>query len=120
VVYLPKAYKNLYSAEKKNKYGAVKITVDGIKFDSKKEAARYQSLKLAERCGAISDLETQPRFDIRVNGKYIAFYKADFRYMKNGSEVVEDVKSAITAKNPVYRLKKKLVEAIHNVKINEM
>jgi hypothetical protein len=40
--------------------------------------------------------------------------------MKNGSEVVEDVKSAITAKNPVYRLKKKLVEAIHNVKINEV
>ena len=46
-----------------SKYKAVKTIVDGIKFDSKKEAKRFQDLKLLERACVIENLELQPRFD---------------------------------------------------------
>ena len=99
-----------------SKYKAVKTVVDGIKFDSKKEARRYSQLKLIEKSGAISELSLQPRFDLIVNDKKCGFYKADFKYIENGKEVIEDVKGILT---PVYRLKKKLVKAIYNIDIFE-
>ena len=99
-----------------SKYNAVKSVVDGIKFDSKKEARRYSQLKLMEKSGAISNLSMQPRFDLIVNGEKCGFYKADFKYIENGKEVIEDVKGVLT---PVYRLKKKLVKAIYNIDIFE-
>lgn len=100
-----------------SKYKAIKTEVDGIVFDSKKEAARYSVLKMMEKAGQISHLELQPQFKVEINGKKICTYKADFQYIdKNirgmdgqyGAMVVEDVKGM---KTPVYRLKKKLVEA---------
>lgn len=102
----------------KNKYGAIKTTVDGIKFDSKKEARRYLQLKLMARAGEILYLELQPKFDLMVNGTKCGFYKADFKYIdtRTGKEVVEDVKGM---KTPVYNLKKKLVKAIYNIDIFE-
>ena len=103
-----------------NKYNARKVMVDGHTFDSIKESQRYVQLKLMLRAGKITDLELQPRYDIDVNGKRICFYKADFRYVENGKTVVEDVKSTMTAKLPVYRLKKKLVKACHDVDIVEV
>ena len=93
-----------------NKYKAVKTEVDGIVFDSKREAARYMELVLMERMGEISHLELQPKYDCIVNGRKICTYKADFRYFDKESSVVEDVKGMKTA---VYRLKKKLVEALY-------
>jgi hypothetical protein len=56
-----------------------------------------------------------------MNGKQVAYYKADFRYwdFKEKRTVIEDVKSPATAKNPVYRLKKKLVEAQYGITITE-
>lgn len=104
------------------KYHAEPIFVDGHRFASKAEARRYSSLKLLQRAGEIEDLELQPRYDIVVNGRRIGFYKADFKYTNclAGETVIEDVKSAPTAKNPLYRLKKKLVEAIYGVTIVEV
>lgn len=96
------------------KYRSKKTTVDGIRFDSKKEAARYSELCMLERAGHISDLETQPVYIIaegfRHEGKKhpARKYIADFRYMKNGMTVVEDVKSPATKKIPLYRLKRHL------------
>tara|TARA_R100001377_G_scaffold66585_2_gene41854 strand:+ start:3898 stop:4215 length:318 start_codon:yes stop_codon:yes gene_type:complete len=101
-----------------NKYGNIKTVVDNIKFDSKAEARRYLELKLLEKAGKISNLELQPRYDIKIGGKYIAHYKADFRYFTAKETVVEDVKGV---KTPIYRLKKKLVEALYpGVKIIEV
>ena len=94
----------------KNKYRAVKTEVDGIVFDSKREAARYMQLMLLERAGKISHLELQPVYDCIVNGKKICSYKADFRYFTKTGNIVEDVKGV---KTPIYRLKKKLVEALY-------
>lgn len=101
---------------KRNKYSAIKTEVDGIKFYSKAEARRYSCLKLLEKSGEISDLSLQPRFDLIVNGKKCGFYKADFKYIDGGKEVVEDVKGM---KTPVYNLKKKLVKAIYDIDIYE-
>lgn len=103
-----------------NKFKNTKIEVDGIKFDSIKESKRYGTLKLLQKAGEISDLKLQVRMDILVSDKKIAVYIADFTYMEKGSYVVEDVKSDFTRKNPVYRLKKKLIEAIYNLKIKEV
>ena len=82
------------------KYKNKKIMVNGIQFDSKKEAKRYQELKLLEDAGEITKLERQVKFDLLPNqkdadGKVIerkVQYVADFVYMKNGKVVVEDVK----------------------------
>jgi len=100
----------------RNKYGAIKTTVDGIKFDSKKEAARYLALKMLSMAGEVSDLKLQPKFDLIVNGTKIGFYKADFQYTKDGKIVVEDVKGMLT---PVYKLKKKMIKAIYGFDIFE-
>ena len=102
----------------RSKYKAVKTEVDGITFDSKREAARYMELVLLERAGEISRLELQPSFECIIDGKKICTYKADFRYFTAKECVVEDVKGV---KTPVYRLKKKLVEALYpGVKIKEV
>jgi len=105
---------------KRNKYNARKTVVDGVTFDSAKESRRYSELKLLENAGVIHSLTLQPRFDLIVNGTKCGFYKADFKYVENSREVVEDVKSPMTAKLPVYRLKKKLVKAIYGIDIVEV
>jgi hypothetical protein len=104
---------------KPTKYRAVATTVDGIRFASKKEAARYGELKLLERAGHIDRLELQPAYQLVVDGIKVGVYKADFRYRdkRSGYFVVEDVKGVRT---PVYKLKKKLVEALYAVRIREV
>lgn len=106
-----------------SKYGAKKVEVDGIKFDSKKEASRYQELKLMERAGVIQNLELQKRFELipsfKVDGKTIRgiTYKADFCYCENGQYVVEDVKGYRTE---VYKLKAKLFAYRYGFQIKEI
>jgi ribosomal protein S8 len=102
-----------------SKYRNEKTAYDGIVFDSKREAARYKDLRLMEKAGEISDLELQPVYQILMDGKKMAKYKADFRYREKGHTIVEDVKSEATKKNKVYRLKKKLVEAQFGIIILE-
>ena len=97
-----------------NKFRAKRTEVDGITFASKAEAARYQTLKLELANGIISDLELQPKFPISVNGYKICTYIADFRYKLSGRTVVEDVKGMQT---PVFKIKAKLLKAVHNVDI---
>jgi hypothetical protein len=102
-----------------NKYYNKKVIYNGIKFDSKKEKSRYITLKQLERAGIIKDLELQPKFllldTIYYKGKTYpkTYYKADFKYFDNekGKYIVEDVKSPITAKDKVYRLKIKMLLA---------
>jgi len=100
-----------------NKYRAIRTEVDGIMFASKKEALRYKELKFLLQEQRISDLVLQPKFPIQVNGKKICTYIADFMYNEDGKQVVEDVKGVKTS---VYRIKKKLTEAIYNITIKEV
>lgn len=101
---------------KPSKYRAVKTYVDDIQFDSAKEARRYSELKLLENCKVIHSLELQPEFPVVIEGKKICKYKADFSYYEDDRRVIEDVKGF---KTPVYRIKKKLVEALYDVEILE-
>lgn len=92
----------------RRKYNNVKTAIDGIVFDSKKEAARYNELRLLEIANHITNLETQPKIPLMVNGQKIGYYVGDFKYKENGAWVVEDVKSKATI-TPTYRLKKKIL-----------
>ena len=99
------------------KYHNKKVIYDGIKFDSKKERDRYITLKLCEKSGDIKELELQPKFllldTIHYKNKTYSktYYIADFKYFSNyeGKYIVEDIKSPITAKDKVYRLKIKML-----------
>lgn len=120
-----------------NKYGNKKIEVDGIVFDSKKEAKRYKELLLLEKAGEISELRRQVKYvlipaqrepdttgamgGIR-KGKIIEHecsYYADFVYFdrKKQDMVVEDTKGVRTAE---YIIKRKLMLRIYGIRINEI
>ena len=98
-----------------NKYGNKKVIVDGIKFDSRKEARRYAELKLLQRAGEIKDLKLQVKFELqpkyKKNGKTIQSinYIADFVYFDliKGQTIIEDTKGYRTKE---YILKKKIFE----------
>jgi len=96
------------------KYKNKKVELDGITFDSKREAQYYSQLLLLQKAGKVSDIECHPRYDINVNGRRIGFYKADFRFMdlEQSRQRVVDVKSKATV-TAVFRLKAKLVEALY-------
>ncbi|MBR2554333.1 MAG: DUF1064 domain-containing protein [Aeriscardovia sp.] len=123
------------------KYNASKCIVDGITFDSRKEANRYLELKLLERGGLIKDLELQKDFELLPNqyapdeikmlkngkekivkGKLLerrVIYRADFAYidMATNEQVVEDVKGI---KLPEYILKRKMLLYFHGIKLIEI
>lgn len=102
-----------------NKYYAKKTVVGGIRFDSLREARRYQELLLLEHAGQITGLRRQVRYDLVVNGVKIGRYTADFIYAENGNNVVEDVKSPATKKARDYILRKKLMLALFDIAIKE-
>ena len=115
-------FRPIPSVVKPSKYKNKKTEVDGIVFDSKKEAARWLELKALEAAGAIRRLSRQVRIPLEVNGTVVAHWVADFAYYEDLQmlrPVWEDVKSDYTRKLPVYRLKKKLVKAIYGVDIKE-
>lgn len=110
--------KNRIPAKRRNKYGNTKVLIDGITFQSKKEGNRYIDLKLLQDCGEISELVLQKPYKLIINDFLICTYKADFVYKeKDGTTVVEDAKGM---KTQVYKLKKKLMKAIHNIDIVEV
>lgn len=106
----PEEYRRL--VRKPHKYGAKKTLVAGTVFDSKKEAARYQVLKLFEASRQISNIVIHPAFSITVAGAHICTYIADFSYHEDGRVVVEDVKSKPTV-TPAARLKHKLFRVLY-------
>jgi hypothetical protein len=121
---------------KSSKYGSKKVEVDGITFDSKKEAKRYQELRLLEKAGEISYLAMQVKFVLIPTqrepdtigarggihkGKVIekeCAYIADFVYIdKEGNTCVEDTKGF---KTKDYIIKRKLMLRVHNIRIKEV
>lgn len=105
-----------------SKYHNTKITVDGMKFDSKKEYKRYCELKLLEKAGIIKGLERQVKYILIDKFKTVdgtqreTSYVADFIYTENGRLVVEDVKGF---KTDVYKLKKKMMYDKYGIWIKE-
>lgn len=112
------------------KYKNKKAIVDGIEFDSKKEAARYQELKVLVAAGRISDLKRQVKFTLipsqRIDGKVVereCYYIADFVYNENGKEVVEDVKGYRNPQSAGYAkfvIKRKMMLHLYGIRIKEV
>lgn len=109
--------------KKRRKYRNKPCEVDGIKFDSEKEAKRYSELKLLLKIGEIGLLERQkPFLLIEANEtERKCVYVADFVYWdtKTGKQVVEDVKSEATRKLSTYIMKRKLMKSKYNIEIIE-
>lgn len=107
-----------YSTNHTSKYHAQKTTVDGITFDSKKEAMRYQELKLLQRAGEIKNLQLQVPYVLIEKSKYgrTIKYIADFVYEEKGQVVVEDCKGF---KTDTYKLKKRLLAEKYGIEIKE-
>lgn len=109
-----------------NKYGNRKTVVDGVVFDSAREARRWQELKLLERAGEISHLRRQVPFELiptQKEGKRVVeravTYVADFVYTDNatGGSVVEDAKGIRTKE---YILKRKMMRYLCGVIVREV
>lgn len=83
-------------------------------FPSAKEARRYKALLLEATYGQIYNLTVQPKYPVIINDKKITTYIADFKYIRGGVEIIEDVKGLET---DLFKLKKKLVEAIYGIEI---
>ena len=100
------------------KYGNRRVNTPDGWFDSHRELARWQELKLLERAGKISSLQRQVRFEIvkRVGKARPTFYIADFVYQENGREVVEDSKGY---RDRLYLLKRKLMLERHGIEVLE-
>jgi len=96
-----------------------KTEVDGLSFDSAKEARRWSELCLLQRAGQISDLARQVRMPLVVNGQLVCTFIPDATYVENGRQVIEDTKSPITRKHPVYRIKVKLLKALTGAEVRE-
>lgn len=99
---------------KYNKYSAKKTTVDGIMFDSKAEAERFEVLKVLQNSGEIGDITVHPIYVLVEGGQTASGvklssikYEADFKYydMKLKKYVIEDVKGFAT---PTYKIKRNL------------
>jgi len=86
-------------------------------FASRAEAKRFAELRLQERSGLITKLHTQVSYPVVINSFQVTKYIADFVYLKNGQRIIEDVKGDIKFLTDVFKLKKKLIEAIYNVEI---
>lgn len=99
-----------------NKYKAIKTEAGGKVCASGREANRYNELLLLERAGKITNLDTQVRFSLDIEGHHICNYYADFCYDENGKVVVEDSKGVRTR---IYQIKKKLMRAIYRIEIFE-
>ena len=128
----------------KRKYKNKKVVIDGITFDSKKEAGRYKELKTLERAGIIQKLQRQVKYVLipaqyeRTSAVYVkgnnkgkpkkgrliereCAYYADFVYMQDGNTIVEDVKGYRDGQAyNLFVIKRKLMLYVHGVQVKEI
>ena len=124
---------------KRSKYGNRKVTIEGINFDSEREAKRYLILKEYQNKGDISDLKLQVVYELipaikelktvvlktktiqkEVTIQQAITYRCDFTYVKDEKLIVEDVKISPKMLPPEYKLKKKLLRYVHGIDIREV
>jgi hypothetical protein len=102
---------------KVSKYFNKKVEIDGIRFDSKKEAMVYVKLKTLLGAGELTSLNRQVSFSFVHNGIKICTYRADFETIdKNGVRHLIDAKGFRTRE---YLIKKKLMKAFYGIDIEE-
>ena len=124
-----------------SKYKAKKVEINGIKFDSKREARRYEELLILEQAGEIKDLKRQVKYILipaqrepdtvgvrggKIKGKLIereCAYVADYMYtdVKTGEQVVEDVKGYKGGgAYDLFTIKRKMMLYFYGIKVKEI
>lgn len=121
--------------KRKRKYNNRIVEYQGIRFHSEKEARRYAYLRMLQLAGKISNLELQKEYVLipaqrepdtigkrggKIKGRTIerkVSYIADFSYLQDGEEIVEDTKGMLT---PDYVIKRKLMLYIHGIRVQEI
>ena len=113
-------------AKTQQKYKNQKAKRGAVRFDSQKEARRYDELMVMLRAEIITDLRLQPQFTLQEsyiteNGQRIRAirYTADFSYRFGGKLVVEDVKSKPT-RTKEYLRNKKMMRSKYGIDIQEV
>ena len=108
---------------RRNKYNAKKVcSPDGEWFDSLYEYERYKKLRQLEQAGVIEQLRRQVPYELApavvIGGRRhpARRYIADFVYIQDGQEIVEDAKGFLTE---MYRFKRHLMKWLHNIDIYE-
>lgn len=102
---------------KQNKYRNKPVIVDGIRFDSKREAAYYGELKLREKAGEVGGVELQPRFAlIGPDGTLIGTYRPDFAFFDHSADRfrVVDVKGVETRE---FKRTKRLMKSLKGIEV---
>lgn len=108
--------------KRKNKYSAKKTVYNGIEYDSKKEAGYAQTLDGLKTEGKVKDWKRQVKFPVTVNGHDCGFYKLDFliQYTDGHKEYVDIKGCKKGCAYSMFRLKKKIIEAIYCIEIKEI
>lgn len=102
--------------KKPHKYKAKPVVLDGVRFDSLAEAARYWDLTILQRAGKITDLKIHPRWPIVINNIKVCVVELDFSYLdEKGQLRTEDVKGCMTA---LSNLKRKMIGATYGIAVN--
>lgn len=111
----------------KSRINSQRVIANGIEFDSKIEHDRYLELLVMEREGVISELQCHPAWELippqKVPGKRTLRghrYTADFKYVRNGKEVVEDVKSVRSREERDYIINRKLMWMLLGIYVEEV
>lgn len=103
--------REIAAGRRPSKYRNVATVVDGIRFDSKAEATRWQMLKLLERAGGIRSLMRQVPFPLKVEGQLIATMRPDFSYLEGDRLIADDTKGGKPTAD--WLLKAKLLRALY-------
>lgn len=119
---LKRAFAAARASRRGNKFGARKTVVDGIKFDSGREAKRWAELQILQRAGRISKLERQVTYilapSVKIAGEKRARpalrLKADFRYIEDGQTIVDDAKGY---SDTAFRIRQHLMKSVHGIDV---
>ena len=108
-VIVPRDALDAIKPTKRNKFNAVKVDFNGLRFDSKAEMKVYGELRLLELTGAITELSTQPVLELASGVKY----RADFRHVENGRVVITEVKGGKATQTAAFKLKWRQEQALY-------
>jgi hypothetical protein len=94
----------------------------GVYWHSRKEYRHWLVLRAAEAAGLIRNLRRQVKYVLLVNGVEVGSYVADFVFFDPETDrtVIQDVKSEVTRKLTLYKIKRKLMEACYGIQVEEV
>jgi hypothetical protein len=114
---------NVVRSIRRSKYRNMRVIVDGLKFQSKREAKAWCDLKHRERAGEISELRRQVPYQLYASTECggivapICKYVADFVFIDNRTRetVVADAKGGCIT--PMFRLKQKMMRICYGIEV---